>query len=31
MSVCVTDVKNILEDTDEVAKKRYEALIPCFS
>lgn len=29
--MCYTDVKNILEDTDEVAKKRYEALIPMFS
>ena len=28
--MCYTDVKNILEDTDEVAKKRYEALIPMF-
>ena len=26
--MCYTDVKNILEDTDEVAKKRYEALNP---
>lgn len=25
-----TDVKNILEDTDEEAKKRYDALIPMF-
>ena len=29
--MCYTDVKNILEDTDEVAKKRYEVLIPMFS
>ena len=28
--VCYTDVKNILEDTDEEAKKRYDALIPMF-
>ena len=28
--MCYTDVKNILEDTDDVAKKRYEALIPMF-
>ena len=28
--MCYTDVKNILEDTDEEAKKRYEALIPMF-
>ena len=28
--LCYTDVKNILEDTDEEAKKRYEALIPMF-
>ena len=28
--MCYTDVKNILEDTDEDAKKRYEALIPMF-
>ena len=26
--MCYTDVKNILEDTDDVAKKRYESLIP---
>lgn len=26
--MCYTDVKNILEDTDEEAKKRYDALIP---
>ena len=25
-----TDVKNILEDTDEEAKKRYEKLVPMF-
>ncbi len=25
-----TDVKNILEDTDEEAKKRYEELVPMF-
>lgn len=28
--MCYTDVKNILEDTDEEAKKRYEAPIPMF-
>ena len=28
--MCYTDVKNILEDTDEEAKKRYESLIPMF-
>ena len=28
--MCYTDVKNILEDTDEEAKKRYEVLIPMF-
>ncbi len=28
--MCYTDVKNILEDTDEEAKKRHEALIPMF-
>lgn len=28
--MCYTDVKNILEDTDKEAKKRYEALIPMF-
>ena len=28
--MCYTDVKNILEDTDEEAKKRYEPLIPMF-
>ncbi len=28
--MCYTDVKNILEDTDEEAKKRYDALIPMF-
>lgn len=28
--MCYTDVKNILEDTDDVVKKRYEALIPMF-
>ena len=28
--MCYTDVKNILEDTDDVAKKRYESLIPMF-
>ena len=28
--MCYTDVKNILEDADEDAKKRYEALIPMF-
>ncbi len=28
--MCYTDVKNILEDTDEEARKRYEALIPMF-
>ena len=28
--MCYTDVKNILEDTDDVAKRRYEALIPMF-
>ena len=28
--MCYTDVKNILEDTDEEAKKRYEELIPMF-
>ena len=28
--MCYTDVKNILEDTDEDAKKRYEELIPLF-
>ena len=28
--MCYTDVKNILEDTDEDAKKRYEELIPMF-
>ena len=28
--MCYTDVKNILEDTDEDAKKRYEVLIPMF-
>ena len=28
--MCYTDVKNILEDTDEEAKKRYKALIPMF-
>ena len=28
--MCYTDVKNILEDTDEEAKKRYNALIPMF-
>ena len=28
--MCYTDVKNILEDTDEEVKKRYEALIPMF-
>ena len=28
--MCYTDVKNILEDTDEEAKKRYEALVPMF-
>ena len=28
--MCYTDVKNILEDTDEEAKKRYDALIQMF-
>ena len=28
--MCYTDVKNILEDTDGEAKKRYDALIPMF-
>ena len=28
--MCYTDVKTILEDADEDAKKRYEALIPMF-
>ena len=28
--MCYTDVKNILEDTDEEAKKRYDALISMF-
>ena len=28
--MCYTDVKNILEDTDEEAKKRNDALIPMF-
>lgn len=28
--MCYTDVKDILEDTDEEAKKRYDALIPMF-
>lgn len=28
--MCYTDVKNILEGTDEEAKKRYDALIPMF-
>ena len=28
--MCYTDVKNILEDTDEEAKKRYDELIPMF-
>ena len=28
--MCYTDVKNILEDTDEEANKRYDALIPMF-
>lgn len=28
--MCYTDVKNILEDTDEEAKKWYDALIPMF-
>lgn len=28
--MCYTDVKNILEDIDEEAKKRYDALIPMF-
>ena len=28
--MCYTDVKNIPEDTDEEAKKRYDALIPMF-
>lgn len=28
--MCYTDVKNVLEDTDEEAKKRYDALIPMF-
>lgn len=28
--MCYTDVKNILEDTDKDAKKRYEELIPMF-
>ena len=28
--MCYTDVKNILEDTDEEVKKRYDALIPMF-
>lgn len=28
--MCYTDIKNILEDTDEEAKKRYDALIPMF-
>ena len=28
--MCYTDVKNILEDTDEEAKKRYHAVIPMF-
>ena len=28
--MCYTDVKNILEDTDEEAKKSYEAFIPMF-
>ena len=28
--MCYTDVKNILEDTDEEVKKRYEPLIPMF-
>ena len=28
--MCYTDVKNILEDTDEEAKKQYDALIPMF-
>ena len=28
--MCYTDVKNILEDTDDEAKKRYESLIPMF-
>lgn len=28
--MCYTDLKNILEDTDEEAKKRYDALIPMF-
>ena len=28
--MCYTDVKNILEDTDEEAKKQYDVLIPMF-
>lgn len=28
--MCYTDVKNILEDADPEAKKRYEALVPMF-
>lgn len=28
--MCYTDVKNILEDTDQNAKKRYEKLLPMF-
>ncbi len=28
--MCYTDVKNILEDTDPEAKKRYEKLVPMF-
>ena len=28
--MCYTDVKNILEDTDPEAKKRYETLVPMF-
>ena len=28
--MCYTDVKNILEDTDQEAKKRYEKLLPMF-
>ena len=28
--MCYTDVKNILEDTDSEAKKRYETLVPMF-
>lgn len=28
--MCYTDVKNILENTDPEAKKRYEALVPMF-